>query len=496
MRHAVALILLLPALAWADDWVIIRSGPFEVATNQDRKHARLVMNHLEQFRHVFGQTLNVPELKLLWPVRITSGKLTTDLTLAEDAYVATLAKNDPVPAQWNEALAKAFLQEGVARMPEPIERGLIAFFTTLQIEGIKVMGGAPPARPDRDWARIHLLMTGEEYYGRIRSLLYNLQQGVARDAAFRNSLQKAEPAIEKEVDAWLAKGQFTAVRLNAKPINPERDFYPRPWDPAKARPTGAMAAFDKGDFARALQIKPDWPAAQYRLALNETNPTKKLAQLKQAAEGARREASYWRTLAEAQMEAHQFVDAGKTWAMAERAAANETERTQIRQARADIEERRVSFELAEKQRKKEEAEAELNRIKNDSLGAIRRAEAKANQRLAEQGGYDANKTKPVPWWEDPKADPKKPTAAVKPPSEGTVTGILERVECQGLKKTLVVRDKNKAMVMLAVPAGEVGYICGAQPKQREVTVKWVALKTPQKGILGEAANVEFGPDPE
>jgi hypothetical protein len=485
-----------PARCRAEDWVIIRSGPFEVATNQDRKQARMVMNHLEQFRHVFGQTLNSGELKTLWPVRIVAGKITTDLTLGEDAYSATIAKNDAVPAQWNEALARAFLQESAARMPEAIERGLVAYFSTLQVDGIKVTGGAPPAKPDMDWARIHLLMTSEEYYGRIRSLLFNLQQGVAREAAFRNSLQKPEPVIEQEVAAWLAKGQFTTVRLNAKPIQLERDFYLRAWDPAKAAPAGAMAAFDKGDFARALQLKPDWPAAKFRLALTKTNAEEKLRLLKEAAEGARREASYWKAVAETQMAASQFVEAGKAWGLAERAAANDGERAAIRQARSEVEERRVAFELAEKQRKKEEAEAELNRIKNDALGEIRRAEAKANQKLAEQSGYDPNKTKPVPWWEDPKADPKKPAPGAKAPAEGVVKGVLERVDCVGLKKTLAVRTKEKALVMIAVRAGEVGYICGAQPKAREVTVKWVVLKAPQRGILGEAADVEFAPDPE
>jgi hypothetical protein len=487
-------LLLSPALLAGADWMIIRSGPFEVVTNQDVKQARVVMNHLEQFRYVFGQTLNAGELKTLWPIRITVGKLTTDLTLAQDCYSATITKSDGIPDQWNRALAELFLRESTARMPGEIERGLIAFFGTLEVDGVKVTGGRPPQERDRDWARIHLLMTSEEYFGRIRSLLYNLQQGAARDAAFRNSLQKPEPVIEKEAEEWLRKGGYPTARLNAKPLNLERDFYPRAWDPAKAQPAGAMAAFDRGDFARALELKPDWPAARFRLALTKTNPTERLRLLKEAAEAARREAPYWQAVAEAQMEAHEFIEAGKSWAAAERAAANDTERTQMRQARADVEERRVTFELAEKQRKKEEAEAELNRIKNDSLGAIRRAEAQANARLAEKSGFDPDKTKPVPWWEDKKADPAKTKPGAE--KEGTLEGVLERVECAGLKKVLAVRNKAKQLVLLAVPAGDVGYICGAQPKARMVTVKWAALKSPQKGILGEATSVEFAADPE
>lgn len=492
MKLRIGYWLLWPALLAGEEWVVFRSGPFEVATSGDRKQARQVLNHLEQFRHVFGQTLNAGEIKTLWPVRITTGKTTSDLVLADDAYRATIAKGVAIPPQWNRTLAEALLRESVNRLPEPIERGLVSFFTNLQIDEVKVMGGAPPATPDRDFARVHLLMTSEEYYGRSRSLFFNLSQGVAREAAFKNSLGKSEPEIEKEVEAWLARGQYTAVRLNAKPINAERDFSPRPWDPAKGGPTGAMAAFDKSDFEAALRIKPDWPAAKFRLAGLKKDPAEKMRLLKEAAEGARRESSYWKALAEAQLAAQLFAEAGKSWSAAERAAANVSERDQIRRARAEVEEQRVAYEIAEKQRKKDEAEAELNRLRNDALTEIRRAEAKANSKLASESGFDKDKAKPVPWWEDPKKAPAKaPTAA-----GGTVTGILERVDCEGLKKTLVIREKSKALVRLLVPAGEVGYICGAQPKLRELTAKYVPLKPVRPGILGEAAGVEFAGDPE
>lgn len=494
MKLRIGYWLLWPALLAGEDWVVFRSGPFDVATDGDRKHARQVLNHLEQFRHVLGQTLNVGELKTLWPVRITAGKNTSDLVLAEDAYTATISKGTAVPLQWNRALAEAFLQESTQRMPAPIERGLVSFFSTLQIDDVKVMGGAPPAHPDRDWARIHLLITSKEYYGRSRSLFFNLQQGVAAEPAFKNAFGKTALEIEKEVDAWFASSQFTAVRLNAKPINAERDFSPRPWHPAKEGPTGAMAAFDKGDYETALRIKPEWPAAKFRLAGQTKDSTQRLLLLKDAAEGARRESAYWKALAEEQLAAQQFADAGKSWSAAERAARSAEERQQIQQARAEVEERRVAFELAEKQRKKDETEAELNRLRNDALTKIRQAEAKANSKLASDTGFDKDKVKPVPWWDDP----KKPAPAGKgaTASGGTLTGVLERVECEGLKKTLVVRDKNKALVKIAVPAGDVGYICGVQPKLREMTVQYVPLKPARAGVAGEASSVEFAPDPE
>jgi len=480
---------------WAGDWVVFRSGPFEVATDGDQKQARQIMNHLEQLRHVLGQTLNAPELKLLWPVRVTAAKTFSDLVLDGDAYRATFAKG-PVPAQWNRTLAEAFLREGVNRMPAHLERGLVEFFTLLQIDEVKVIGGAVPANAgSRDWARVHMLMTSDEYYGRSRSFFFNMQQGMTHEVAYRNSLGRTEAEIEKQLDAWTPT---KTVRLNARPVNLERDFYARPWDPAKGSPTGAMAAFDRGDFEGALRAKPDWPAAKFRLALQTKDSLRKLTLLKDAAEGARREAPYWRALAEEQMAAHQYADAGKSWSYAERAAANDAERQQLRDARAAIEERRVAYELAEKQRKKEEAEAELNRLRNDALGDIRRAEAKANEKLASQNGYDANAAKPVAWDSLKQAEAAKPAAAkpVPAPASGTVKGVLESVTCEGLRKTLVVRGKDTTPLKIQVPAGQVNYRCGLQPKPREVTVKYVPLKPARQGILGEAADVEFAAEPE
>ena len=100
--------------------------------------------------------------------------MTTDLVIDRDAYTATIAKNTPVPDQWNRALAGLFLNDGVARMPEKFETGLVEFFSTLNVDGVRVIAGAPPPKPGLDWARVHLLMVSDKYRGRLRTLLFNL----------------------------------------------------------------------------------------------------------------------------------------------------------------------------------------------------------------------------------------------------------------------------------------------------------------------------------
>src|SRR5260370_31031693 len=94
--------------------------------------------------------------------------------------------------------ARLFLKSNTAQMPAAFERGLISFFSTFEVNGIRITAGKPPAKPDLDWARIHLMVVDPDYYGKIRVLLYNLRHRVPQDPAYRNpfcnSPANAEPA--------------------------------------------------------------------------------------------------------------------------------------------------------------------------------------------------------------------------------------------------------------------------------------------------------------
>ena len=83
-----------------------------------------------------------------------------------------------ISADIYRALARLFLHSNTAQMPPAFERGLIEFFSTFEVKGIRITAGTPPAKPDLDWARIHLLMAEPEYFGKLRVLLYNLRKGV------------------------------------------------------------------------------------------------------------------------------------------------------------------------------------------------------------------------------------------------------------------------------------------------------------------------------
>ena len=477
------LLLLLTALsALAQEWTVFRLGPFEVVTQNEQKSARLVLNHLEQFRHTYGQTLGQTELKARWPIRITvGGKATTDLVIDRDAYSATIAKNATVPDQWNRALAEIFLNDAIARMPEPFERGLVDFFSTLNVDGVRVIAGAPPPKPTLDWARVHLLMVSDRYRGRLRTLLYNLQKGNAPVPSYKNAFERTQEEVEVEAKAWFAAGNFSTTALNAKPIAPERDFPPRPWNPLK-KVESPMDAFDRGDFAGAVRIKPDWPAAMVKLASSSPEPDKTRL-LREAATAAQRNPDYWRLLAESLAASQQYGESYKAWGAAERAARDDAERDKMHAARMALENAKLDFEDAERQRKKDEAARDLERIKNDSLRSIRMAEAKANESLGA-----ADSPKPVPSWDDQK-------------HPNSVAGSLERVVCTQGRMTLVLRDAAKKLsrVLLPVDAsqlkmqGQPGttFACGVLPKPVGLKVAYKTLPKLGQGTLGEATAIEF-----
>lgn len=472
MRWALITVLVSVPLCAAE--LLFQAGPFEVIT-EDPKTGRLVLNHLEQFRHTYGQTMGVPDLKPRWPIRITVAKQSSDLKLGRDAYVATIARGAAVPAQWNRALAEIFLEDGTARMPAPLERGLIAFFSTLQVSGVRVTGGAPIAQPDLDWARVHLLMTSDEYRGKLRPLLFNLQRGNAPQPSYRNAFSKSAEEIEKEAQAYFRARQFGTVLLNAKPIDPERDFHPRAYAPRAVE--SPMDAFDAKDYAKAVALKPDWPEAKYRLAMQTEAPVEKIKLLREAAATAQRDARYWRTLAETESSQGQFAEAAKSWTAAERASLTDADRAQIRQARLALDDSRLNQLEEERRQKKLAEEAELNRLKNEAIGRIRLAESKA--RDASGGAIEA---KPEAWWED--------NRKLQPQA-----GTFIRLDCVGRTRYLVLQEGGKTLKMTLAPDIAVmnvesyNFVCGPVAKPPRVTVFYEAKNLP--GAIGEAVRVEF-----
>ena len=236
------LLALLPALLAADDhWIKFTSGPFEVLTDAGPRAGRETMVRFLEFRHAVGQIVGEPELQTPLPVRILVFKNARGLDArplpsakAATATTSSFRKRAPSrPAIYSE-LTRLFLQSNTAQMPPHFERGLIAFFSTFDVSGIHITVGAPPPQPDLDWARIHLLVTDPEYFGKIRVLLYNLRRGVDEEPAYRNAFGKSRAEIEAQAKQHLAAGNFQTTSLNSRPMA-ERDFPERPVSDADAK---------------------------------------------------------------------------------------------------------------------------------------------------------------------------------------------------------------------------------------------------------------------
>jgi hypothetical protein len=447
----------------------------------------------------------------------------------------------PGPAIFTE-LTRLFLDANTNRMPAGFEHGLIEFFSTLQVNGIRITAGAPPPKPDLDWARIHLLVADPEYYGKLRVLLYNLRKGVTDDPAYRNAFGKSAAEVEAQTRAHFATGNFPTTTLSSRPMSPN-DFAERQVSDSDARLAradllaGAQSAAEyeallrdhakvaeaeeglgllalrdqQRDEARRhfeaatmagsssarcyieyAKLEPDNEKAMQALlkaaginskldepfalmASRDTDPAKRLAHWKAAAERNPRNASYWQALAEAYLADNNFAEAAKAWDQGAQAATDPAQRARMLQARASIEQQRLDFEEAQRQKEA----ADLEKLKQQAQSDLHALENKYREPGASQ-------EKPVPWSEFPR------------PS-GKVIGILKQVDCLGAKTRVVVEgDDRKVSKLLLTDPGKVAIIgggeqtlsCGPQ-KARRVTIEYFPKADSRLATAGEIAAIEF-----
>ena len=544
---------LLPCLMAADHWVRYTSGPFEVLTDAGERIGQEAMVTFEEFRNAIGQIVGEQDLGTPEPVRILVFKNAKGWTNSapvghgRGCYAIVLPEKAPVPPAVYRELTRLFLNSNVNRMPAAFEHGLAEFFSTFEVNGIHITVGAPPAKPDLDWARIHLLIAGPEFYGKLRVLLYNLRKGVEDDPAYRNAFGKSAAEIEAQTKQHFAAGDFRTTSLSSRPMAPA-DFHEKPISDADVRLAradllagsqsaaeyqalirdhlkipeaeeglGLLALRDRqrdearAHFAAAMEagatsarcyieyarLEPDNAKAEQALlhaaginpkldepfvmlAARDTDPRKRLAHWKAAAERDPRNASYWHSLAECYLTDHNFIEAAKAWREAEQAATDPAERERMRQARLAVEGQRVEYEAAEKQRQADEEARELARLKAAAQAELHAAEAKYN------GGEAKPDPHAVPWWDGPKPDSK-------------VSGTLKQVDCLGKQARLTVESEDRKTVKLLVNdasqvvilgAGEAKLGCGVQ-KPRRVTIEYILKANARLATQGEVATIEF-----
>jgi tetratricopeptide (TPR) repeat protein len=238
----------------SEHWIRFTSGPIEVFSSAGTKDGRETLVQFEEFRHALGQVLGDNDLQLPLPIRVLLFKtgapqIPEPVVRGRDQYDIVVTAGQAIPNEVFARLTQLFLDANTARMPERLERGLVALFSTIQVNGIRITLGEPPLHPDMDWARVHLLAVDPEYYGKLRVLTYNLRKGVDEDAAFQNALGKSPEQIELQAQLHLAEGRFQATSISPLPMSP-LDFPERSVEPAAAQL--AIADLLLGDRSRAI----------------------------------------------------------------------------------------------------------------------------------------------------------------------------------------------------------------------------------------------------
>ena len=549
------LLFTIPCLLVADDhWVKFTRGPFEVMTDAGARAGRETMVRFEQFRASLGGIVGEDDLQTPLPVRILVFRnpkgWTTSVPVTEgrDRYAIVLGeKSEPAPALYAE-LARLFLRSNSTQMPPAFERGLIVFFSTLEVSGIRITAGKPPANPDLDWARIHLMVADPDYYGKIRVLLYNLRHGVAEDPAYRNAFGKSAAEVEEAVRRHFAAGNFQTTRLPSRPMA-EGDFPERQVaasEIALARAdllVGAasvaeyqqlLAGHDKvaeseeglgllalrqhhddearENFAAAVEagstsarcyieyakLEPDREKAVNAL-LKAAGINPKLAEpfaLMAARDtDSRMRQMHWKSATERDPRNTAY------WRGLAEACLDENNYAEAgkawhgaEQAATDPAEREKFHQarmLVEQQRLDHE-EAEKRREAEEKAREIARLKTRALADLHKaEAQYSAptpvGGDKPLPWWDGPKP-------------EGKVTGLLKQVDCLPKQQArLSVEDAAHKLVKLLVAepskvvysgTGEVSLGCGAQ-KARRVTIEYFPKANARLATAGEVATIDF-----
>ncbi|MGC8792139.1 MAG: tetratricopeptide repeat protein [Bryobacteraceae bacterium] len=547
-------------LAMAQErWVQVRSGPFQVLWSGGERQAQEALSQLEQFRYALGRVLSREDLRLPWPLRVVLLRRTRTLEaplpprMGRDSYMASLiAEGHPSP-EWLGECARLLLEANTQRLPEDVEEGLLDYYSTVRIEGSRLTVGLPPAKPKPSWALIHLLSLHPDYYGKLRPLLYNLQQGLDPEPAWRNALGKTPEQIRREAAAHLAAGQFASETVSGRALNPRTEFRPEVLEaPAgqlaladlrlaqgrsrearalyesvlKAHPGSAQAqeglgllALAGGDRAAARQHLEAAMAAGSRnarvwleAARAEEDPAKALPMLRKAAALNPAWPAPLRLLAERETDAERRIKAlSAAVQLAPREAALWRALAEAQEKAGDYRAAARSWAAAEQASRDEAERAGIREIRRTLDQRRREAEEAARRREAEEKEREVARVKEETLRRIREAEAKVNRDAGPPPANvvpwfeterpsARVQGRLRQVDCLRGALRLVIESRDGKLVRLlvrdpsrvvVVGGGQLEFACGPQKQPRAVTIEYFPKPDAALGASGEVATIEY-----
>ncbi len=525
MRRLALILCFAPAMIAAETkWIRTQGGPVEMVSDTANKVALPMLGAVEQFRFALGSTLGKPDLASNPPVQLwieKQGAASPDLQKGRTRYMVSLRAGQPVTPAVFHNLAHLYLTRSVPRLPPELTAGLEQFLSTVQVEGAHVIWGAPPPEAQRtlDWARIHLLATKPEYYGKLKVLLSNLENGVEEDVALRNAIGKNMRELTAEAEIYRKGSTFGTADGPSEPLNPLRDFAVKPMadedvrlgradvldsrseaeyqailkanvhvaeaeeglailaqrrndDAARkehiqraidADSTSAWVWVQYAEFGpnrgesveKALALDPQNAEAQYLAGMQKDDA----AHLKLAATLEPQNVGYWDSLAQTYVGQKKFAEARKAWRSAEQASDSPEQREHMRAAWLGLEERKLQAQDTERQ----ESADRLEQLKAKSIAELHAAENKINS-----GTASSSKTETVAEWDD-----------VMPIS---LEGKLKQVDCVGKQTRAVIETVDGKQIALAV-RNRRGLTCGLQ-HSRPVKVEYERKPDARLGTAG------------
>jgi hypothetical protein len=537
MRSLACCLVTAGSISAADTkWVQSHVGTTEIYSDGSNRTALEKLGVFEEFRFALGTLVGKPDLEISPPIRLLVSRNPSHpgtLIRGRDRLIIPLAADAPIPPGVYREMTKLLMDKNIQRLPEEIDRGIVDFFSTIEVHGVHVSWGAPPPQSERtrDWARIQLLATKPEYYGKFKVLMFNLLNGAADAPAYRNSIGKTKAEFEAEVDSYFRAGVFQASEGPSKPLNFQRDLVAKPLDAgdielamadlltAESRPVYEKMLKSRKYYTEAseglalMAIRDqDTEAAQRNLrnavdagskngaiwlayALQETDRVKSnealdqaldldsglaeahyekgvrrhiLAQLKTATNQEPRNAKYWTALAQVYLDDNKFPEAGRAWLSAERASTDPAEKVKMHQSWELINKEKLDYSDSEKKRIADEKASDLQKLKDKATAELHASEAKINKQL---GTTPPEAMGPVVPWDE--AQPL------------TLTGNLKQVDCLGRQTRAVIENEHE-IVKLSV-LDRKGVVCGTQRAAKTVTVEYYPKPDAKLGTAGEVA---------
>lgn len=551
-------------LAWSllapaqERWVEVRSGPFHLLSAAGAREAQQTLGELEQLRHLLGRVLSSDDLGSAWPIGVLifrrgSSERPLAPALGRDRYLATLIAETPPDFSWRRELLRLLLEANTRRLPADIEAGLLDYYAMAEIRGVRIRVGLPPQQPNLAWARIHLLSLHPNYYGKLRPLLYNLQQMGDSEPAWRNALGTDRAALDEQAKAYLRAGKFPEETFSGLPLDARKDFRALPLDPPASHLVMADLRLAQGRvgeaqtlYQAALAANPGNPEALEglafcQLALGATDLARQ--SLKQAIaagsrnarlylEAARQEPNFARAVAHARKAA----ELNPRWAEPYRFLAERetdlTRRLQALERAANLAPREAALwsALAEAQEQANDfraasrswAAAELAAVDQAERARIREArrtlaqrrleaEAAARRRAAEEQARELARSKEEALRRIREAEARANRQAGPPPAQvvpwfeteapsAKVQGRLRQIDCLRGAARLVIETAPGQAVRLLIrdPAkvvvlggGRLELACGVQKQARMVAVEYFPKPDAALGAAGEVATIEY-----